>query len=589
MAALTTIALFTALYMGSALYKVSSRNLFDMSSRLSQNNISIVQSHLTSYFQSVQDTLTQIIRLPEMRQVAEQPKIVAGEVRKSQTALDLAIQNVLYLGSASEGTELRIINIYCKNGFNYTSSPENELPYTDYESAREYFTERGYLSEGGYISPQWCEHAMLYDQLGRKRHSFIGIRMLYSGGTMEELGIIVVAVDEKELYQLYSGFSPKAMIINLHGELVSGGDKALLGSRLPDTQLLGAVLGSDKATDSFSYMVDGEVRLLSFQRLADNNTFFVIPFEYYSGLQREEYESFVQPVFVVAAVGIVISILCAVLLSRGLSSSLLALKAVVRKVYEGDLSARFHSENSDEIAYLGEKINDMLVHINGLFEIQDQDARTKRNLEMRLMQSQINPHLLYNTLDSVLWAVKNKDTGKAQELIVSLSEFFKLTLSGGNSLIPLESELSMIHYYIEIQRLARGQDIRLKTEIPEELRTHPIIKLTLQPLVENAILHGFSGYRDDGEITVSAKVLEGELVLTVTDNGIGILPEELSALNLALNTYPPAPNQRHFGLYNVNRRLKSSFGFQYGISIESSVSEYTRIIVRFPVGGMPQR
>lgn len=582
MAALTAIALGIALYIGGALYKVASANLYEMSSLLSQNNINIVHSQLIGYFESIQDSLTQILRLPELREAAEARRMGDEQAAQSAARLEMAIQEELYLGAAKGGAKIRMINVYCKNGFTFSSAPENRMPYTDYESARAYFTERGHIGDSNYIFPQWCEHGMIYDRLGHRRHSIIGIRMIYANGTMEELGMVVAAIDEEEVYKLYSGFSPKALIINHRGELLSGGDKTQLGRELSDPRLLDAVLGSEKSTDSVSYTVDGQVRLFTFKRLGNRNTTFIIPFEYYSDLQKREYERFVMPVILVAVGGVLISILFALLLSRTLSSSLLALKDVVQQVYDGDLSARYHSENADEIAYLGEKINDMLVHINGLFEIQAQDARTRRELELRLMQSQINPHLLYNTLDSVLWAVKSRDTARAERLIVSLSEFFKLTLSRGSPLIPLESELSMIRHYIEIQRLARGQEIRLKTRIPEALLSHPIIKLTLQPLVENAILHGFSGYRDDGEITISAEVQDEDLVLAVEDNGIGILPEELSALNEALNTYPPPANQQHFGLYNVNRRLKNSFGHRYGITIESSISEYTRVIVRLP-------
>ncbi len=203
-------------------------------------------------------------------------------------------------------------------------------------------------------------------------------------------------------------------------------------------------------------------------------------------------------------------------------------------------------------------------------------------LELQLLQSQINPHLLYNTLDSVFWRLKKKNTDDAETLLVSLSEFFKKSLAQGKTETTLREELQLIQNYLVIQRLAREKQFRLIDEIPSNLSHHPVMKLSLQTIVENAIIHGFEGYREDGVIKIDAKREESNLVITVEDNGIGMLPSEIDEQNQLLNTYPPPADMRSYGLYNINRRIIQSYGSGYGIVLSSRVSEYTRITMKMP-------
>src|SRR5699024_2963921 len=155
------------------------------------------------------------------------------------------------------------------------------------------------------------------------------------------------------------------------------------------------------------------------------------------------------------------------------------LKSVVQRVYDGELTARFQTDRHDEIAYLGLKINDMLEQVEASFRIQECDAMEKKNLELRLMQSQINPHLLYNTLNSVLWIIRQGDLQKAEEPIFALSSFLKLALSKGSEEIPLASEIDMIRCYLELQNLGRGKAFSLRDEVPEPWRSCRILRLTL--------------------------------------------------------------------------------------------------------------
>ena len=280
--------------------------------------------------------------------------------------------------------------------------------------------------------------------------------------------------------------------------------------------------------------------------------------------------------------GLIVTAILSYLLSHGLSRSVLELTEFTKSVEHGETGLRYETRGQDEVAYLGCQINEMLDQLQIAAEHREAGLKANQELELQLNQIQINPHLLYNTLDSVLWVLQQERTSDASSLIASMSEFFKISLSKGQMRIPLSHELNLIQHYLSIQRLARQKEIRIEIEIEESLKQAEIIKLTLQPLVENAVVHGFSGYRDDGLIRISAERIENRLMVCLSDNGIGMLPEEVEELNHILQLPSLPENFHHFGLFNINRRIVQAFGKDYGMKIESEVGEYTMVRMTVP-------
>jgi len=581
-ASLVAISCFMAIYMGIFSMRLTSSMIEVMSRHLSENSVDFTRNLLDRAFSDAQDTLTRIIRLTAVQDAVSSHDVTKEEAAQLAARVAAAVRPVLYTGAGLDGAPFAMVNVYFKNGVAYSTLQYNPLPFDSYAGSRAYFTDMDILPVSGYAHAAWCGALRLRDNVGREVSSILGIRMLYESVTMEERGMMVYALDESLLYDRYSAVSKNAMLMLKDGTIVSGADKRQLGQPL-DGVLHKQILLSGLPSGSLSYRENGETNIVSYKKVAGNDIYFIAPFDYDTELSRAETSGFIRSMLLIAAGGVMISVLVTVLISRMLSTSVLSLKKVVGKVYDGDMDARFVGANIAEISYLGERVNDMLESIKGFFEIQKADSQAKRDLELRLMQSQINPHLLYNTLDSVLWALQHNKTELVEELVSSMSSFFKITLSGGSPQIPLENELALIKSYLTIQRLARNQQITLETDIPSWLLRYPVNKLTLQPIVENAIKHGFSGYRDDGLITITARAEGEHLRLTVEDNGIGILPEELGDLNALLRAYPPVPGQKHFGLYNINHRIIGhGAGEGFGVTVNSQVGEYTRVTVDMP-------
>ncbi len=205
----------------------------------------------------------------------------------------------------------------------------------------------------------------------------------------------------------------------------------------------------------------------------------------------------------------------------------------------------------------------------------------RKNIEIELLQSQVNPHFLYNTLDTIRWMAVIQQCPGIASTVNSLVNLLKNLAKGTQDKIPLGEELDLLNDYIAIQNVRYVETFTFVNQIPAELLGLRIIKLTLQPLVENAIFHGIEPTGECGTITLSGR-LEGEdLVLTVEDDGAGIPPDKLAALL----TTPRRKNRSSLngmGVANVHKRLQLTYGKSYGLTVESELGKYTRVHIRLP-------
>lgn len=258
---------------------------------------------------------------------------------------------------------------------------------------------------------------------------------------------------------------------------------------------------------------------------------------------------------------------------------------VTSRISEGDFSVRAQVNTNDEMAMLADSVNEMSEHLEVMVSKIKEDERKMRHTELRLLQEQINPHFLYNTLDTIVWLIEGNSPDQAVDMVMSLSDFFRLALSHGKEFISVRDEERHIRSYLEIQH-ARYHDImEYEIDIDPALYPYRILKLTLQPLVENALYHGIKYKRAKGCIRVTGSIhkdaAEDRLILVVEDTGVGMAPEELDKLQKEI-VKPCKDTESGFGLANVNERIRMNFGMEYGLSISSVKGEGTRVRVEIP-------
>ena len=253
----------------------------------------------------------------------------------------------------------------------------------------------------------------------------------------------------------------------------------------------------------------------------------------------------------------------------------------VSEISGGDLSPHVPVQSGQpEIRALSDGFEQMVVRLNAQIEQTQKEQEQLYRTELALLQAQINPHFLYNTLDNTIWLIEAGRNGDAIEMISELSSFFRSFLSRGNDIITLREEERHIRSYLEIQKFRYQDILDYDIEIDPLLSDCAVPKLTLQPLIENALYHGIKMKRGKGHIHVSGTRSDGEVLLQVCDNGAGISEEHLLKLKNSMG--PGAIERVGFGLAAVQERLQLLYGRGYGISIESTPGKGTTVSVRLP-------
>ncbi len=290
----------------------------------------------------------------------------------------------------------------------------------------------------------------------------------------------------------------------------------------------------------------------------------------------------------------------AIVLSKQMTSSLERLTVQMDRMRQGERDARYYYPYKDEIGSLARSFNYMADEIEQSMrkqeeyilllqeekEFANQMQRQKRNAELRALQAQINPHFLYNTLNTITWMASDVGADEIRILSNSLGKFFRIALSRGAEIIPIKEEIEHVKSYLSIQEIRYAEIMEYSVEVPNELEAFPILKLVLQPLVENAIYHGIKP--KSGKNVIQIKVEEctdhqerRDIIFTVYDTGVGIEREKLKKINQWLKA-GKTDSSNGYGIFNVNERIQLYYGIEYGLSYESEAGKWTKAILRIP-------
>lgn len=278
------------------------------------------------------------------------------------------------------------------------------------------------------------------------------------------------------------------------------------------------------------------------------------------------------------------SVAAAISLSRSIYTPIKKLHDVTTTITKNDLHALVTSDNVDEITELGISFNIMIGKIRELLDSKIKEQENLKKAELRALQAQINPHFLYNTLDTIIWMAASKKTDQVIEIVSALSNFFRISLSKGKDWITIGEEVERTRSYLTIQRMRYRDIMDYKIEIDDQVSKNTILKLILQPLVENALYHGIKNKRQGGTIIVRAlQKNPEEVLLEVEDDGIGFTPEKMAALQAELDDdSDEIKMESGYGVGNVNKRIKLYYGKQYGLTIRSEYNTGTCVRLVIP-------
>ena len=266
--------------------------------------------------------------------------------------------------------------------------------------------------------------------------------------------------------------------------------------------------------------------------------------------------------------------------SRRLTRPVGMLMNAMRSVRHGDLTVSVAADRKDELGQLSDSFNRMVVQVNDLMEKSVHDEKRLRKAELVALQSQINPHFLYNTLDTVVWMARSGDQNGVVSMVTALTRFFRISLSKGRDFIPLRDELAHVESYLTIQHTRYENMLNYRVEVDEGCLDIMVPKLILQPIVENAIYHGIKLKENGGDVVIRGHMDGDELLIEVEDTGIGMLPERLSEVLRSLEE--SIGESDSYGLRNIHERLRICYGMAYGLEIDSEYLFGTTVRVRIP-------
>lgn len=345
----------------------------------------------------------------------------------------------------------------------------------------------------------------------------------------------------------------------------------------PQQQLIYSGLKEEK----YNYLEDGshieKDAIYSVQSL-DNCGWKIIGVCYIDEMITNKVNHIMKTLFVIFLVVVLFTVIIIRFFSKFFSNPAKELANAMREFEQDANHFEFKMiEGTAEITSLTESFEHMVVQIKELVEKVRQEEITLRKTELKALQAQINPHFLYNTLDAIAWLCEEERYKDAVEMVNALAKLFRISISRGHELITIEKEMQHAKSYLKIQNFRYKNQFTYSFDVDEECLNYLCNKITLQPIIENAIYHGIDRMVDEGKINIGIHQKGDTIVLTVEDNGVGMTEEQCEEI-----LHKDASDRVGIGIKNVNDRIKIYFGEEYGLTIQSELDEGTRVTISMP-------
>lgn len=436
--------------------------------------------------------------------------------------------------------------------------------------------------------PVWFDASMEKDLNYYTRNGIMLMRSILDPDTREALGVLVMYMKLEDILGLYVDQNP-----NDYSNSYILSDKGMY--YIFNVENLRGVI------------IDKEIKNMIFQTQIGSKMIDINGREYMIVFQQSKHTSWslvnitskhemLSSVYKIRNVIIIVTLLCVLftgllsyIVTMSISIPLKKLQKSMEQVNENNIEPGFTDTLDDEISYLGAKFNTMILRIKNLIDsiykvelLKKKEEIRRKEAELDALQMQINPHFLYNTLDCIRWeiAMNEKGDGPVSQMVKAFADLLRLGTKKNTKLVTIEEEFEHIKAYIKVMEFKKNEHIKLISEISEDILHCYITKLTLQPLVENAILHGLRKNQDEAIIYINFFVKSKDLYIEVRDNGIGMDQQAVDKLNNNLQNNKNEINS--IGLYNVNERIKLFFGQEYGLHIISEPEKGTRILIHLP-------
>lgn len=394
-------------------------------------------------------------------------------------------------------------------------------------------------------------------------------------------GVLMIDIPESNIYSILSDTNTqnnKVFILDSEGKIVSDSDKDMLGKEIKDKKKIDFIYKNDSGIEKINE--DGRRHIVVYQTIQTNGWKLVSEMDIRGFVKNSTILNnitvFLMIIITILIIAFGIFLIFAHVVDV-MNQQVKNMVVVAEQVGINDMDVSFTANTKGDLTSLEKHVNIMIQKIRALMEEAYQSKIKEREAQVNALQAQINPHFLYNTLDTINWMAVKIGANEISFIVNTLAKYFRLSLSNGKTIVTIKDELELIKVYLTIQQIRYKKAIEFEFRIDDVVNDYSIQKLTLQPIVENAIVHGLQKNANrGGRITVEAKKCCEDIIFVISDTGVGI-DEEI--IEKVLNNLPNG-KEGSYGLYNVNERIKLFFGNEYGIKIESQKGIGTSVRIK---------
>ncbi|KAA8745394.1 sensor histidine kinase [Paenibacillus sp. UASWS1643] len=480
-----------------------------------------------------------------------------------------------FLSSLEDHSNIQSVKLFVNEELFYS---EENINLFSLEKARQTYWFKRLMESGKGIL--WAPNSYFTDPEANEDNFLAVLRPFRNPNDYSEfLGVIRLDIPVSMVTDILVNAAPirnsLTYIQDSNGENVASSNRSLQQKYKIDKD---QVIRSSKKEPHFVKLENSEVYLQS--KLIPGTDWYMVTVIPLKEIAAESKAMLKNSVLLLIVIGL-IALLLSILISNYMTSRLTQIMRKMRNVQEGNVVVLSLPSSRDEFGELIENYNYMVRKIGILLEEQFRSGQEIKSAELKALQAQINPHFLYNTLDLMKWMARSGMTDEIGQVVTSLSKFYKLSLSGGNTVISIRDELLHVSSYMHIQSARYASKIQLDIQVDEEIMEYGIIKITLQPIVENAIIHGILCTTEEaGTIQIRGGLIKGDIEIVVSDDGEGMSPDILSKwLTNDLNNRTRGSG---YGLRNINDRIHHFYGSGYGLTFNSKLGVGTTVVIRIP-------
>lgn len=404
--------------------------------------------------------------------------------------------------------------------------------------------------------------------------------LLIKSNTGKKIGAMCINLKSDIIENLTShiniGENGYILITDEKGKIINHRDKSLISTNMDNQDYIKTILKNNDGY--FESKIDLKDYMITYFTSPYTNWKFatIVP-------NREiTYKIYSKSLFsiLICLICIPIAIFFSLIISNNLYKPIKVLKNAMKKAAKGDFTARIDKIGKDEFSELNVSFNAMVENIDNTIKELYKARLLKKEAELKALQSQINPHFLYNTLDSMYWMARLNKTEELSTMISSFSKFLKINLSKGRDIISIKEVIEEIEYYLTIQKFRFGDKFDIIIDVAKELYDYSMIKFLMQPLVENAIYHGIEQKKGKGLIKVIGRKLDEHGQFSIIDDGMGMDEERLKQV---IESIDSGMENKNFALVNVNKRIKVIYGEEYHLNIKSRKGVGTQVDILIPL------